>query len=102
MNLIIILFSILAYAQTPAPMKLTSAAIKQGGTIAAAQVFNGMDCTGLNISPDLTWSKGPAGTKFYAVTMYDPDAPTGSGWWHWLVFNIPATVTSLPVGAKAP
>ena len=51
------------------------------------------------MSPALAWKNPPAGTKGYAVTVYDPDAPTGSGWWHWVVYNIPATVTSLPVGA---
>jgi Raf kinase inhibitor-like YbhB/YbcL family protein len=80
-------------------LSLTSAEIKEGGTIANEQVFKGFGCTGSNVSPSLSWSGAPDGTKSFAVTIYDPDAPTGSGWWHWVVFNIPAKVTSLPKGA---
>jgi Raf kinase inhibitor-like YbhB/YbcL family protein len=85
-----------AHAQS---MSLTSAEVKDGGTIANEQVFKGFGCTGNNVSPSLSWSGAPSGTKSFAVTIYDPDAPTGSGWWHWVVFNLPASVTSLPKGA---
>ncbi len=78
---------------------LASPTIKPGSTLTAAQVFNGFGCTGKNISPALEWKGAPAGTKGYAVTVYDPDAPTGSGWWHWVVYNLPASTTSLPEGA---
>src|SRR5882724_5138363 len=78
---------------------LTSAEIKDGATIANEQVFKGFGCTGGNVSPALSWSGAPAGTKSFAVSIYDPDAPTGSGWWHWVVFNIPPATTSLPKGA---
>jgi Raf kinase inhibitor-like YbhB/YbcL family protein len=80
-------------------LTLTSADIKEGATIANEQVFKGFGCTGGNLSPALSWSGVPTGAKSLAVTMYDPDAPTGSGWWHWVVFNIPTATTSLPKGA---
>ncbi len=80
-------------------MTLTSPDIKEGAAIANEQVFKGFGCAGENISPALSWSGAPAGTKSFAVTIYDPDAPTGSGWWHWVVFNIPAGTTSLPKNA---
>jgi len=81
---------------------LTSPDIANAGTIAAAQVFNSFGCTGQNISPALAWSHAPAGTKSFALLVHDPDAPTGSGWWHWVAYNIPATATSLPAGAGDP
>ena len=80
-------------------LTLTSSDIKPGGKIADEQVFNAWDCTGKNVSPALAWSGAPKGTKSFAISMYDPDAPTGSGFWHWWVANIPASVTSLPKGA---
>jgi phosphatidylethanolamine-binding protein (PEBP) family uncharacterized protein len=80
-------------------MTLASSDIKEGGTIANEQVFKGFGCAGGNISPALSWSGAPSGTKSLAVSIYDPDAPTGSGWWHWVVFNIPPGTTSLPKGA---
>lgn len=70
------------------------------GQLGIDQVYNGFGCSGKNISPDLSWNDAPKGTKSYALTVYDPDAPTGSGWWHWVVFNIPAKTTSLPAGAS--
>ena len=69
---------------------LTSTDIAPGGKIAEGQVFNGFGCKGGNVSPQLTWSNAPAGTKSFALLVHDPDAPTGSGWWHWIVYNIPA------------
>ena len=82
-----------------ADFTLTSASIQPGGTLGEAHVFNGFGCSGKNISPALIWSGAPAGTKSFAVTVYDPDAPTGSGWWHWVVYNLPASTTQLPSGA---
>ncbi|MBV8743400.1 MAG: YbhB/YbcL family Raf kinase inhibitor-like protein [Sinobacteraceae bacterium] len=81
---------------------LQSPQIKAGGEIASEQVFNAFGCTGKNISPALSWSHAPAGTQSFALLAYDPDAPTGSGWWHWVVYNIPANTTSLVAGAGDP
>jgi Raf kinase inhibitor-like YbhB/YbcL family protein len=81
--------------------KLESPTVKPGAMLADAQVYKGFGCDGGNTSPTLTWSGAPKGTKSFAVTVYDPDAPTGSGWWHWVVYNIPADVTSLAEGAGA-
>lgn len=78
---------------------LSSPQIKPGATLTDAQVFNGFGCSGGNVSPALAWRNAPEGTKSFALTVYDPDAPTGSGWWHWVVYNIPANVNSLPEGA---
>lgn len=78
---------------------LSSPEIKAGGTIAQRFEFNGFGCAGENKSPALKWSGAPAGTKSFAVTVYDPDAPTGSGWWHWMIINIPAQVSELAAGA---
>jgi Raf kinase inhibitor-like YbhB/YbcL family protein len=80
-------------------LSLRSPSIKPGARLEAAQVYNGFGCEGKNISPALKWSGAPKGTKSFAVTVYDPDAPTGSGWWHWVVLNLPATLSALPEGA---
>lgn len=79
--------------------QLGSSEVKAGGVLSRAQEFNSFGCSGGNTSPALVWSDVPAGTRSFALTVYDPDAPTGSGWWHWLVFNLPAATRSLPTGA---
>ena len=88
-----------AFTVQAAGFVLSSPTVKPASMLSDAQVFNGFGCSGKNISPALSWIGAPAGTKSYAVTLYDPDAPTGSGWWHWVVFNIPATASQIPEGA---
>lgn len=90
------------FARLPeaASFTVTSTTVADGAPLPAAQ-WSGLFGVpgGKDISPQLTWSGAPDGTRSFAVTMYDPDAPTGSGFWHWAVAGIPATVTSLPEGA---
>lgn len=81
---------------------VTSPDIQDNKPLQAAQVYQGFGCTGGNQSPQLDWSGAPAGTKSFAVSMYDPDAPTGSGWWHWVVYDIPASVHRLGRDAGRP
>ena len=81
---------------------VSSNSFKDGDYLAKTHILSedfGFGCVGGNISPHLKWSGAPAGTKSFAVTCYDPDAPTGSGFWHWLVVNIPANVSELALGA---
>lgn len=82
-------------------MKMTSGEFKDGDYLSNEQVFAGFGCKGGNLSPSLSWSGAPEGTKSLALTLYDPDAPTGSGWWHWVVVNLPPKTTSLAKGAGA-
>jgi Raf kinase inhibitor-like YbhB/YbcL family protein len=91
----------LAAAPALAEMRLTSPDFADGATLPEAQVFNGFGCSGANLSPALDWTGAPEGTKSYILTLFDPDAPTGSGWWHWTVANIPADVTGLAGGMTA-
>lgn len=85
-----------------ATFRLVSPDLVPGQAIGAAQVFNGFGCTGGNVSPALSWRNAPAGTKSFALMVHDPDAPTGSGWWHWVVWNLPANLQSLPARAGDP
>ncbi len=82
--------------------QLTSTDISNGKYMATAQEFEGFGCSGGNLSPQLSWTGAPKGTEAFAVFAYDPDAPTGSGWWHWQIINIPKEVTTLAAGAGDP
>jgi Raf kinase inhibitor-like YbhB/YbcL family protein len=84
-----------------AKMTLTSPDVKNGESIAMEQVANIFGCKGGNLSPALSWKGAPKSAKSFALSIYDPDAPTGSGFWHWVVFNIPVSTTSLPKNASA-
>jgi Raf kinase inhibitor-like YbhB/YbcL family protein len=81
---------------------VSSSDVRNGNRLSDAQVFNGFGCAGQNIAPALAWSGEPAGTRSFAVTVYDPDAPTGSGWWHWLVVNIPPATHALARASGQP
>ena len=89
-----------AGAALAAEFVLSSTEVKSGSPMGLAQAYTA--CNGQNISPALSWSSAPAGTKSFAVTMYDPDARAGAGWWHWTVFDIPASVHGLAAGAGNP
>lgn len=97
-----VVLSTAAFAGAPFTVKSTD--MHEGKPLAEAQVANTFGCNGGNLSPQLSWTNPPEGTKSFAVTVYDPDAPTGSGWWHWVLYDLPANTTSLPQGAgpKAP
>jgi Raf kinase inhibitor-like YbhB/YbcL family protein len=98
-NFIVLALCVAAPAFAAGKFTLKSSELKPNGTLPDKNVFNGMGCTGENTSPQLSWSDPPKDTKSFAVTVYDPDAPTGSGWWHWTVYNIPADATELKEGA---
>lgn len=88
-----------ALPELPA-LTVTSETFSDGDTMATAQLSGAMGIDGgEDLSPQLSWEPGPEGTGSYVVTCFDPDAPTASGFWHWAVANIPADVTSLPLGA---
>lgn len=80
-------------------LTLSSQDIVQGEFMSKAQEFNGFGCSGKDLSPHLKWSDAPENTKSFAITAYDLDAPTGSGWWHWQVVNIPVAVNEISTDA---
>lgn len=79
------------------PITVTSTTFQGGATLPKSMEFDG--CGGGNRSPELSWSNFPPATKSFVITLFDPDAPTGTGFWHWVVFDVPGSVTSLPAGA---
>src|ERR1700687_3367339 len=86
-------------------LKLTSANFEDGDYLSNDHILSaayGFGCAGGNLSPQLSWGGAPEGTQSFALTCFDPDAPTGSGFWHWVLVNIPKHVTSLEVGAGDP
>ncbi|MGF1689305.1 YbhB/YbcL family Raf kinase inhibitor-like protein [Photobacterium japonica] len=88
----------LLVAQSANAFELTSHDIQEGHPMAKTFEYNSWGCDGGNQSPQLMWKDAPKGTKSFAITAYDPDAPTGSGFWHWVAYDIPADVTALPRG----
>ena len=78
---------------------LASTDLRDGATIGTAQIYDQNGCKGANTSPELSWHDAPAGTKSFAVTIFDIDAP-GPGWWHWAVAGIPPSIESLPANAS--
>jgi len=95
--LVLILASCKNIEKTPT-FDLSSEDIQAGSSIKIKHIFDGFGCVGDNNSPQLHWKNAPKDAKSFAITAYDPDAPTGSGWWHWVVLNIPTNYVSLPQG----
>ena len=88
-------------AQARPALTVSSPDLHPGGTLPLRQVYRGHGCTGANLSPALQWAHAPAGTRSYAITLHDPDAPHPGGWWHWVVYDLPASATGLVMGAGA-
>lgn len=92
---LVVFLSGLGSIATASELTLTSSDIAAGQLMTSTQVYAGFGCTGENMSPHLSWSGAPEGTASFALLVFDPDAPTGSGWWHWQLINIPSDVTTL-------
>jgi Raf kinase inhibitor-like YbhB/YbcL family protein len=99
LGVVVLAFGALSASAASAQMKLTSDDIKNNAVGTKEMEANVFGCDGGNMSPSLKWTGAPADTKSFAINLYDPDAPTGSGFWHWVVFNIPVSTTSLPKNA---
>jgi Raf kinase inhibitor-like YbhB/YbcL family protein len=99
LGMVAVALSMSAASAAFAEMKVSSDEVKNHGTSPKSMEANIFGCDGGNMSPSLKWTGAPEGTKSFAINLYDPDAPTGSGFWHWIVFNIPPSTTSLPKNA---
>lgn len=97
-----VLFALSATVVHAGNFSLHVEAADAAGHIAPKYTFNGFGCSGQNLAPAMQWQGQPVGTRSFAMTVYDPDAPTGSGWWHWVVINLPASTHSLPEGGALP
>jgi Raf kinase inhibitor-like YbhB/YbcL family protein len=96
---VLVTLGALGLAYPASAFDVSSTSFGSDGKFADKYVANVFGCSGQNVSPEISWKDAPEGTKSFAITMYDHDAPTGSGFWHWLVYNIPPTTTELPEGA---
>ena len=94
----LLLVVLMSSAALAGDFSVSTRSLGADGVVHATNIFDG--CGGENLSPELEWRGAPAGTKSFAVTIYDPDAPTGSGWWHWTLFNLPPSVSQLAEGAS--
>lgn len=94
-----ILLTIILSFQNKQETNFTLSSTTLKGQATKSEIFNDFGCDGNNMSPQLQWSGSPLDTKSFAITMYDKDAPTGSGWWHWLVYDIPANVSNITENA---
>lgn len=99
--LIVVVFGLLNIGSVCA-QEFTLKSDDLSGQLTETQVFSGFGCNGKNISPSLKWIDAPKNTKSFAVSVYDPDAPTGSGWWHWVIFNISSDINELKADAGNP
>lgn len=95
----LLIYSILITMNSLQAQTFTLKSNDLSGQITQKQFGSGFGCTGDNLSPELHWENAPKETKAFAITMHDLDAPTGSGFWHWVVYNIPSTITSLKADA---
>lgn len=95
-----LLTTMIASPASAQELNLTSTTISEGEMLTNAHVFGGFGCEGENQSPQLSWTGAPEETKSFAINVYDPDAPTGSGWWHWNVVNIPTSTNSISQNAS--
>lgn len=91
--------ALLAAPAEAGAMTLTSTSWQDGGQVPTRSAYDQAGCSGGNVSPQVAWHGAPPGARSYAVTVFDPDAPGGAGWWHWIVLNVPPGATELPEGA---